>query len=54
MSSHVKEVLKKKKIENKSKIKPRHSFFVSDLTSNFENGTEKFLKNKIKLIEYKL
>ena len=54
MSSHVKKVLKKKKIENKSKIKPRHSFFVSDLTSNFENGTEKFLKNKINLIEYKL
>jgi len=54
MSSHVKKVLKKKKIENKSKIKPRHSFFVSDLTSNFENSTEKFLKNKINLIEYKL
>jgi len=54
MSAHIKKVLKKKKIENKSTVKPKYSFFVSDLTSNFENSTKKFLKYRIKLIEYKL
>ncbi len=48
VASHVKEVLKTKKLLSKKKS-PVHHFYVSDFTKSFEESTRFFFKNKIHL-----
>lgn len=54
VADHVKDVLKKKSLLRKSKIKPRHKFFVSDFTVSFEESSRFFFGTKIHLEEAKI